>query len=254
MSAIIHAGDCLEIMAGIPDCSIDAVIADPPYGTTACKWDSVIPFAPMWEQLKRLAKPRAAIVLFGSQPFTSALVMSNPAMFRYEWVWEKSISAGFMHAKHAPMKAHENVIVFGAMTPRYFPQMDSGAPYSDGSRRRTLGIYGEETSKSLKTKSAISNSGTRYPKSVRRFPNPNNGIAHPTQKPVPLLEYLIRTYTNEGDTVLDFCAGSGSTGVAAITTGRNFIGIEREPQYVAVARQRIAAAEASRQPALFAAD
>jgi DNA modification methylase len=239
----IIEGDCLDVMRGMPDCSVDAVICDPPYGTTACKWDSVIPFAPMWEQLKRVAKPRAAIVLFASQPFTSALVMSNPGMFRYEWIWQKNKATGHLNVSRMPLREHESVLIFGEESPTYFPQKTQAEPYlpRGGRRAGKDGVYG------VKGKERQgSPDGSRFPRSILPF-GYECGY-HPTQKPVALMEYLVRTYTNEGETVLDFTCGSGTTGVACVNTGRNFIGIEREASYVAIARQRIAAA--SQQPAL----
>jgi site-specific DNA-methyltransferase (adenine-specific) len=241
---IIHEGDCLAVMATLPDCSVDAVICDPPYGTTACKWDSVIPFAPMWEQLKRVAKPRAAIVLFGSQPFTSALVMSNPGMFKYTWVWEKNVPTGFLNAKKQPMRWHEDISVFYRQQPTYNPQYREGVGYHVKVNSTKSQNYGQQ-----RNITSI-NDGTHYfPRDILRFDNHNGGGKdHPTQKPVTLMEYLIRTYTNEGDTVLDFTCGSGSTGVACVNTDRHFIGIENHPPYVTVARRRIA--DAAAQPRL----
>jgi site-specific DNA-methyltransferase (adenine-specific) len=237
-------GDCLELMRALPDGSVDAVIADPPYGTTACKWDAVIPFAPMWEQLRRVAKPNAATVLFAAQPFTSALVMSNPREFRYDWVWHKSRASGHLNAKHRPMQAHEHIVVFGRREPSYFPQMVAGNPYRiRRSGTKTGAQYGAHT--------AIEGDydGQRWPRSVQEYsPGANGTKLHPTQKPVDLLAYLVRTYTNPGDTVLDFCMGSGTTGVACAQEGRDFIGIERERAYYEIAQRRIAAA----QPPLFA--
>jgi site-specific DNA-methyltransferase (adenine-specific) len=253
MSAIIHEGDCLEIMPTLASASFDAIIADVPYGVTNCKWDAVIPFAPMWEQLKRIAKPRAAIVLFGSQPFTSALVMSNPGMFRHEWVWQKNRGSNFANTVREPMKEHESVVIFSAGKWTYNKQMQERA--AGGLSRVAYGVNNKTSSDNYRTFSreeVRDLPALRVPSSVQKF-NTEVGL-HPTQKPVALMEYLIRTYTNAGDTVLDFTAGSGTTGVACVNTGRHFIGIEKEPQYVAIARQRIAAAEASRQPALFAAD
>jgi len=238
---MLHLGDCLDVMQGIPDGSVDAVICDPPYGTTACKWDSVIPFEPMWAQLKRIVKPNGAIVLMASQPFTSALVMSNVKMFKYCWVWEKTMASNFAQCKKAPFKKHEDICVFYKRQPLYNPQMQSGKAYVDarcnGSRAASVG--------SLKTviRSSIDNNGTRYPSSVQKFSNGNNGNVHPTQKPVALMEYLIKTYTNPGETVLDFTMGSGTTGCAAANTARRFIGIERDPDYFTVAQARIQKAQ-----------
>ena len=305
-------------MKEIPDGSVDMILCDLPYGTTACKWDSVIPFEPLWEQYRRVAKTNAAIVLTASQPFTSAVVMSNPEMFRYSWVWEKEQGVNFLTAKKNPMKVHEDVLVFyldeaevkgrspkfsglrdyfalerkrlgltasdikrllgndmgshyftggvqwtlptlenykrlqvsGGFTRdwhelksqfdasakdcriRYSPQMTSGKPYVSG-----LGSSGDVTGNVVKTRTE--NEGTRYPRSIQRF-NRETGL-HPTQKPVALMEYLIRTYTNEGDTVLDNCMGCGTTGVAAKNLNRNFIGIELDQGYFDIAQERISA-------------
>lgn len=225
----IYLGDCLQVMKDIPDKSIDAIITDPPYGTTACKWDSVIPFEPMWEQLKRIIKPNGAIVLFGSQPFTSALVMSNPKMFKYEWIWDKKQSGNPFLVKKQPLKRHENIMAFGGAS--YYPQMVKGKMRKKGGGRRSL-IFGN-------TKEKVNDE--YYPTSFLEVPNCSDrkDRFHPTQKPISLMEYLIKTYTNEGETVLDFCAGSGTTAVACINTGRNFIGIEKEEKYVDIANKRI---------------
>ena len=240
MTTRIMIGDCLEVMKGLPDNSIDAIITDPPYGTTCCNWDSVIPFEPMWEQLKRITKKNGAIVLFGSQPFTSALVMSNPKMFKYEWVWEKNRGSNFATTKYQPMKEHENILVFGEGRTSYYPikqlRAEGGLARSKydvnasntGKRDGYGGIKGVDSGKIGKL---------RVPRSIQKF-NTEVGY-HPTQKPVALLEYLIKTYTNEGETVLDFTMGSGSTGVACKNLNRNFIGIEKDENYFKIAEQRI---------------
>lgn len=227
-------GDCLDLMKGIPDGSVDAVITDPPYGTTACKWDTCLPFAPMWEQLKRIVKRNAAIVLFGSQPFTSALVMSNLKMFRYEWIWEKTKSTGFLDCAYRPMRSHENIMCFYQSKPTYNAQKEPGEPWTRGRYKRPRSCWGEQAEHFSEN-----TSGERQPRSVVLFANPNNGNVHPTQKPLPLLEYLIKTYTNPGETVLDFTMGSGTTGVAAKKLGRHFIGIELDPGYFEIAKRRI---------------
>ena len=238
-------GDCLVRMKEIPDNSIDAIITDIPYGTTNCAWDSVIPFAPMWEQLKRLIKPNGAIVLFGSQPFTSALIMSNSKMFKYCWVWEKSKAVGFVNAKLKPMPKHEDIIVFsegatanGARNMPYNPQglepfgkvvkgRKGSAKDSDGNG------YGRPC-----MKAELFQEFTNYPTSVIRFSSEGKPV-HPTQKPVALMEYLIKTYTNEGEIVLDFTMGSGTTGIACLNTNRSFIGIEKDEKYFSIAKDRI---------------
>jgi site-specific DNA-methyltransferase (adenine-specific) len=237
MMRLINA-DCLEAMRDIPDGSVDMVLTDPPYGTTACKWDSVIPFEPMWEQLKRITKPNSAIVLTASQPFTSALIMSNVKMFKYCWVWDKTMASNFALSRKQPHKKHEDVCIFYIKQPIYNPQMIFGEAYNDsrsnGARGASVGVSGGVLRK------PIENTGTRFPSSVQKFSNGNNGNIHPTQKPVALMEYLIRTYTNEGQTVLDFTMGSGTTGVACKNLDRSFIGIEMDGDYFAAASKRIA--------------
>lgn len=223
-------GDCLELMRQIPDGSVNMVLCDLPYGTTACKWDSVIPFDPLWAQYRRVAKRNAAIVLTASQPFTTALIASNMREFRYTWVWEKEQGVNFMLAKKQPLKVHEDVCVFYRDLPAYSPQMAAGRPYVSGK-----GNSGEVTG--CREKVQTINDGTRYPRSIQQFGR-QTGI-HPTQKPVALMEYLIRTYTQEGETVLDNCMGSGTTGVACVNTNRKFIGIEKDPEYFKIAERRI---------------
>ena len=232
-SALIHA-DCLDAMRALPDASVDMVLCDLPYGTTACKWDSVIPFEPLWAHYKRVIKRNGAIVLTASQPFTTALISSNMGMFRYEWIWEKTNAVDFAMAKKRARKMHENVCVFSEGQTTYNPQMQIGKPYTDKPRARSNNVHGSNM-----PNLGIVNSGTRYPSSVVKISNGNNNMVHPTQKPVALMEYLIRTYTNEGETVLDNTMGSGTTGVACENTGRRFIGIERDPTYFDVAVGRI---------------
>jgi DNA modification methylase len=240
---VLHHGDCLDILPTLEAQSVDAVIADIPSGRTACAWDSVIPFEPMWKELRRVIKPRGAIVLLGcTQPFTSALVMSWPQGFKYTWVWEKDAGTNFYNAPYQPFKVHEDIAVFslaaasfsrrGVMS--YYPQVIKGKPYTaaQGRAKHTYHAYADAHT--------TVNNGTRYPRSVLKF-NGESGL-HPTQKPLALLEYLVRTYTNAGDTVLDFCAGSGTTGAACGNLGRSFIGIEKDADYFAVARDRIAGA------------
>lgn len=226
-------GDCLELMKSIPDSSIDMVMCDLPYGTTACSWDSVIPFDELWEQYRRLCK--GAIVLTASQPFTSALVMSNPKMFRYQWVWDKKIPSGMSYARFQPMRQHEDVLIFCNGKVPYFPQMiKRDKPIKEG---------GKKKSESAPIANFESMGGKIYdmknPTTLIQFDKIRQGAVHPTQKPVALMEYLIRTYTNEGDVVLDNCMGSGTTGVACANIGRKFIGIERESNYFDIACQRI---------------
>ena len=232
-------GDCLELMKDIPDGSVDMILADLPYGTTACKWDTIIPFEPLWEQYKRVIKPNGAIVLTASQPFTSALVMSNPKMFKYELVWNKMHGKAPGVAKYRPMPSHESILVFGTGKTTYNPQMSEGKPYTDirSSNKRIQNEHKFGYGKGF----SIVNTGTRYPVSIIDCKTSPFRGQHPTQKPVDLFEYLIKTYTNEGDLVLDNVAGSGTTGVACQNLNRNFILIEQEPAYVEIIKQRLAA-------------
>lgn len=236
-----YLGDCLVEMGKLAPASVDMILCDLPYGTTACKWDSVIPFEPLWAEYRRVTKPNAAIVLTASQPFTSALVMSNPRWFRYQWVWEKPKATGHLDARRKPMKAHEDIAVFYAAYPTYHPQLGEGRPYRNNHKPGDNGdCYGAVKAYSF------SNDGTRFPRSVLRFTHEVKPV-HPTQKPVALMEYLIRTYTNPGDVVMDNTMGSGTTGVACVNTGRSFIGIERDPGYYDIACKRIEAAQHGQQ-------
>ena len=236
--------DCLNAMKDIADKSIDCIITDPPYGTTACKWDTCIPFEPMWEQLKRVAKDRAAIVLFGSQPFSTALGYSNIDMLKYQWIWEKSNAGDCMNVKNKPMKKHEQIMVFsfGTTANRSSRRMNY---YPQGlvkcSRKRVGRDYSkiEHSFKSPRPSHApYVQDFENYPTDILKFNN-DRPQTHPTQKPVPLMEYLIKTYTNEVETVLDFTMGSGTTGVACKNLNRNFIGIELDPEYFKIAEKRI---------------
>lgn len=235
---ILYRGDCLEIMKTIPDKSIDMILCDLPYWTTACKWDTIIPFEPLWEQYKRIIKDNGAIVLTASQPFTSALVMSNPSMFRYSLVWDKVATASGVLAKKQPLKSHEDVNVFYKKQPKYNPQMVEGKQWARGGKvRSTPKIYGEKKEIGLPTSDKTN---MKYPKSVLTISNANRlGRIHPTQKPVALFEYLIKTYTNEGDTVLDNCAGSWTTWVACQNTNRNYILIEKDEWYCDIIESRL---------------
>jgi len=236
-AGLIHA-DCLNAMQDIPDGSVDMVMTDPPYGTTACKWDSVIPFEPMWEQLKRITKPNGAIVLTASQPFTSALVMSNVKMFRYEWIWEKTRGSNPYLAKFQPLRCHESVLVFSKGAARYYPQKVDGEEYKI--HKNSGGRVAKDTKTNNKEFVGAISSG-RFPRSVQTLKNASSEMGlHPTQKPVALMEYLIRTYTNAGETVLDFTMGSGTTGVACKNLDRKFIGIEMDAAYFDIASKRIA--------------
>lgn len=209
------------------------ILCDLPYGTTQCSWDTIIPFEPLWDCYKRVIKDDGAIVLFGSEPFSTLLRLSNLKQFRYDWIWEKEQGANFMLCKYQPYKVHEIISVFSKKRHKYFPQMTLGKPYVSGK-----GTSGDITGNVQKVQTV--NMGQRYPRSVQRFnTDKSEGSFHPTQKPVALLEYLIKTYTNEGETVLDNCMGSGSTGVACIGTNRKFIGIEKDEKYFDVAKKRI---------------
>ncbi len=228
--------DCLEIMKSIPDGSIDAIITDPPYGTTACKWDSVIPFEPMWEQLNRIIKPNGAIVLFGSEPFSSALRMSNIKQYKYDWIWEKSQSRWHLLAYKRPMVKHELISVFNSVS--YFPIL-SDKPTKDirpFSKSGATSIYNNKTVEQKKTRKIPLDK--KLPESILKFNNEQR-YEHPTQKPVALIEYLIKTYTNEWETVLDFTAWSGTTWVACRNTGRNYILIEKDAWYIEIIKNRL---------------
>ena len=227
-------GDCLELMKGIPDGFVDMLLCDLPYGTTARNnWDCKIPFRDLWEQYNRIIKVNGAICLFAQLPFDKSLAMSNPDMLRYEWIWLKQQGTGHLNAKKMPMKAHENILVFYKKLPTYNPQMREGKPYRCKSGRGSTN-YGEQRSV------VTENGGCRYPLDTLEFSS-DKGL-HPTQKPVSLLEYLVKTYTNPGEVVLDNCMGSGSTGVACVNTGRRFIGMELDQKYFGIAANRIAAA------------
>ena len=232
-SALINA-DCMDILPLIPDKSVQLILADLPYGTTACKWDSIIPLEPLWNEYKRIIKDNGAIVLTASQPFTTKLINSNYEMFRYEWIWEKTLFSNFALVKKQPAKLHENILVFYKKQPIYNPQMQEGKPYTDKPRKRTMGIIDD----AIGMKKAIENKGERYPSSVQKFSNGNNKTQHPTQKPLELMKYLIKTYSNESNMVLDNTMGAGTTCLAAKELNRKFIGIEKEPKYYEIACQR----------------
>lgn len=230
-------GDCLERMKEIPDGSVDMILTDPPYGTTACKWDSIIPLEPMWEQLKRVIKPNGAIVMTASQPFTTTLISSNMKMFKYEMIWDKNKGTQPQLANIQPMKSHENICVFGDGRLTYNPQKTKGEAYIRDNKQNHSD---ESLSKGLRPIKQV-NTGFRFPKTIHLFKRDFSAQSrvHPTQKPVALMEYLIKTYTNEGETVLDFTMGSGTTGVAAKNLNRSFIGIEMDDNYFEIARERI---------------
>ena len=230
--ASIKQGDCLELMKEIPDKSIDMILCDLPYGTTKNKWDSVIPLNKLWKQYERIIKDNGAIVLFSQMPFSAELVHSNLKLFKYEWIWQKDNGTGFLNAKKMPLKIHENILVFYKKLPLYNPQMRTGfKPYKckQGRHSTNYGAYEQGH--------ITESNGERYPIDIIKFKK-DSGL-HPTQKPVELLEYLIKTYTNEGETVLDNCMGSGSTGIACINTNRNFIGYELDEHYFQIAKERL---------------
>ena len=224
----IYNEECLEGMKKIPDKSIDMILCDLPYGTTACKWDAIIPFEPLWEQYERVIKDNGAIVLTASQPFTTKLIDSNIDLFRNCWVWNKKISGNPLLAKHQPLKVHEDICVFSKKRHNYYPQMRKGKMRKKGGGR----------SKLFDMEMSAKYSDEYYPISIIEFSNAKRGV-HPTQKPVALFEYLIKTYTKEGETVLDNCMGSGTTAIAAINTNRNYIGFELDEEYYNASLDRI---------------
>lgn len=229
-----HLGDCLEVMKQAPDASVDMILCDLPYGTTACKWDTIIPFDELWGQYWRIAKPNAAIVLTASQPFTSALVMSQPDTFRHAWVWNKAKAANFPQVKKHPLKVHEDILVFGSKASNYIPQMTKGALRKKGGYTTS----NKEVAVSAGAPEKVNDE--YYPKSILDFSSAGNKeTGHPTQKPVALFEYLIRTYSNEGDLILDNCAGSGTTAIAAENCNRRWVCIEQDEGYATKAVERI---------------
>jgi site-specific DNA-methyltransferase (adenine-specific) len=237
----LHLGDCLEIMKQIPDGSVYAIICDLPYGTTACKWDSVIPFEPLWAQYKRIIKNNGAIVLFGSQPFTSALITSNVKWFKHEWIWLKNVPTGMANSAYSPMKYHENILVFCVGKVKTFNKQLELREGKSKDCYNYAHYCGDSNHVKMEKVKKFYDPDFVNPSSVLLFnsvPNRKNKL-HPTQKPVALVEYLIKTYTNEGDTVLDNCMGSGTTGVACKNLNRNFIGIEKDEAYFEIARKRI---------------
>jgi site-specific DNA-methyltransferase (adenine-specific) len=249
----LRLGDCLEILPTLADKCADAILTDLPYGTTACGWDVVIPFAPMWEQVRRLLRDRGAFVTTASQPFASLLIASNLEWFKYEWIWQKDRPSNIFFAKTQPMKYHENVLVFSGYSAHnqaqnkmnFFPQMELRKEEDKRANKvqhyHNTGVYGKDRT-FINTFEKYMND-EKNPGSIQRFNTDRLSSDHPTQKPVALYEYLIQTYTNPGDTVLDFCMGSGTTGVACVKLGRNFIGIEKEPKYYEIAERRIKEAQ-----------
>jgi len=236
-TTLVH-GDCLEVLSDFPDDSINMILADPPYGTTACKWDSIIPLEPMWKQLKRVIKDNGAIVLMASQPFTTTLIASNMKMFKYCWVWEKNFSTNFLHAKRQPLRKTEDIVVWHKGASFYYPIKTEGHTPTQSAKGSSDGVLWHGTNK----RNSKGGDTTRYPTNILKIKahDPKNR-EHPTQKPIELMEYLIKTYTREGETVLDFTMGSGTTGIACANTKRSFIGIELDENYFGVAKKRIEA-------------
>ena len=235
MGQIIH-GDCLEVMKSIPSDSIDMILCDLPYGTTQCKWDTIIPFDKLWQEYERIIKPNGAIVLTGAEPFSSLLRLSNLKLYKYDWIWDKIKGMGFLNSKKQPMRNHENVSVFYKKQCVYNPQKTTGHVNKKSVRRSHLQteIYGDMK------KDNVYESTERFPRSIQEFSlDTQNSSLHPTQKPVALFEYLIKTYTNKGDIVLDNCAGSGTTAIACLNTGRDYILIEQEKKYIDVINDRV---------------
>ena len=235
----VYNENCLIGMSRIADKSIDLILADLPYGTTACKWDTIIPFKPLWEHYERIIKDNGAIVLTASQPFTSALVMSNPKLFKYEWIWKKDSAANFGVAKYRPLNICEAVLVFAKKPTVYNPQMWDSGRKSNKSGKFTKGdVYGANG-----FKKSYNDTTMKFPTNILEYSKPKHndkyGTFHPTQKPVPLFEYLIKTYTNEGETVLDNCMGSFTTAISAINTNRNYIGFEMDETYFKIGSERV---------------
>jgi len=229
----LQQGDCLELMKDIPDGSVDMILCDLPYGTTKNRWDTIIPFGELWKQYERIINDNGSICLFGQEPFSSVMRLSNLKMYRYDWTWIKDSGTGFLNAHRMPLKNSENISVFYKRIPFYNPQMRTGfKPYSVTQGKNKSSNYGRQTG------ATTISDGERFPLTTVKF-NRDKDKLHPTQKPVPLLEYLIKTYTHEGETVIDNCMGSGSTGVACVNTGRNFIGMELDEKYFKIAEQRI---------------
>ena len=236
----IYLGDCLELMPkNVEDKSVDMIFCDLPYGTTQNKWDSVIPLDELWKEYERVIKDNGAIVLFAAQPFTSALIMSNPKMFKYDWIWQKPKGTGHLNAKKQPMRDKEDILVFYKKQCTYNPQMTEGTPYKDKAGKdhtkstSMTGSYGKYTNY------REVNKGVRYPKQVQQFGVVERGTVHPTQKPLDLIEYMIKTYTNEGDLILDNTCGSGTTGLGAKNLNRNYIMMEQDPKYYEIACKRV---------------
>lgn len=242
----IYNQDCLVGMAKIPDKSIDMILCDLPYGTSAAKsWDKVIPMDELWKQYERIVKDDGAIILFGAEPFSSRVRLSNIKLYKYDWKWEKPSGANFLNFKYQPAKVHEDIMVFGKMATsyskkgnmKYNPQMEKGNPYTQKSGKQKTDNNNSTVRSPIKQVQTVNN-GTRFPRSIQRFSLDKEKM-HPTQKPVALFEYLIKTYSNEGETVLDNCMGSGTTAIACLNTNRNFIGFELDKEYFDIANERI---------------
>ena len=233
---IIYHGDCIEVMKILPDSSVDMVLTDPPYGTTQNKWDTVVDMDAFWKEIKRVTKKNSAILIFTQMPFTATVVMSNPKMFRYEWICEKANATGFLNARRMPMKCHENVLVFYGKLPVYHPIMEHGKPYRRGMEDKNSSNYN-----AVKRLRSGNPTGTRFPRDVLKvsWRSAFGKTLHPTQKPVSLCDYFIKTYSNKGDIILDPFIGSGTTAVAAINTERKYIGFEKDDKYFEVAKNRL---------------
>jgi site-specific DNA-methyltransferase (adenine-specific) len=233
---VVYLGDCLEIMPSIPDKGIDMILCDLPYGTTQNKWDSVMPFNLLWMQYNRVIKDDGVIALTGQSLFSVKLILSNEEYYRYTLIWDKTKAGGFLNAKRMPLQSHEDILIFYKKLPVYNPQMVEGKPYK---KRAVTNGDGKNYGKFNRAGQTAINEGVRYPRSIIKVSNDNHGSLHPTQKPVALFEYLIKTYTNEGDLVLDNCAGSGTTGIACKNLNRNYILIEKEPKYYEIILKRL---------------
>jgi len=239
-NGVLYNGDCLEVMRELPNQSVDLILCDLPYGTTSCSWDSIIPFESLWQEYKRLIKPNCAILLFGTEPFSSHLRLSNLPWFKYDWIWEKSKCGSAFTSKYRPQQKHETISVFGKGRVNYFPQMQEGEPYKR-TRKANNGDKPNNHKLGVVSDSETVNTGFRYPSTVQFFQQKwrRQDQVHPTQKPVELMEYLTKTYSEEGATVLDNCSGSGTVGIACENTNRKYILIEKDENYFNVGCRRI---------------
>lgn len=242
----ITCADCLDILKQLPDKCIDLVLTDPPYATTNCSWDKIVPMELLWVQFKRIIKENGCVIICGNEPFSSMVRTSNLKMYRYDWIWEKTKYSNFLCLKNQPAKNYENLMVFYNKQPTYNPQMQKGKPYTEkGNRKETS----NQQKLGIKQITPKNNTGTRYPNQTIFFPNGNNFNIHPTQKPLALFDYIIKTYTNENDLVLDCFSGSGTTAVACHNLHRRFICIEKDPEYAKASQERLE--QAQRQQTLF---